>query len=94
MLAEMPASEYNRWKAFERMNGPLGPTRDDILAGLLLNLTANVNRDPKKKSLPLADFIPKWDLANQVDTEEGRATSGRRITQTRDRRFGSSNERD
>ena len=91
MLQTMPASEYNRWKAFERMNGPLGPLRDDILTGLVLNLLANVNRDPKKKAYPLTDFVPKWHTAS--DVEEG-GTNGRRVTQTRDRRFGNSRNSD
>lgn len=89
MLAEMPASEYNRWKAFERMHGPLGPLRDDILTGLVLNLLANVNRDPKKKAFPLADFVPEWDGATRVEKGEG-GTDGRRNTPARDRRFGNS----
>lgn len=81
MLEVMPASEYNRWKAYERLNGPLSARRDDILAGLLMNLIANVNRDPNKKSYDVDEFIPRWDLV--TTTEEGRE-NGRRVTQTRD----------
>jgi hypothetical protein len=93
MLEEMPASEYNRWKAFERMHGPLGPLRDDILTGLVLNLLANVNRDPKKKAYPLADFVPEWDAAMRAVEREG-GTDGRFDTQTRNRRFGNSRNSD
>lgn len=93
MLREMPASEYNRWKAIERMHGPLGPLRDDILTGLVLNLLANVNRDPKKKAYPLDDFVPKWEQARNLAEREG-GTDGRRITQARDRRFGNSSNSD
>lgn len=88
MLEVMPASEYNRWKAFERMNGPLGTMRDDILHGLLMSLIANVNRDPKKKPYPLEDFVPRWNIAerevraDKVEDAEGR-DHGRRISQAR-----------
>lgn len=86
MLKEMPASEYQRWKAYERMNGPLNARRDDILAGLLMNLIANVNRDPKQKAYEIEQFIPQWDITEQSEKLErvGRGDNGRRFSQTRD----------
>jgi len=84
MLEVMSASEYNRWKAYERMNGPLSARRDDVLMGLLMSLIANVNRDPKKKAYPVEEFIPRWDITEKEERADRveRRENGRRFSST------------
>ncbi|MCX4686760.1 hypothetical protein OG401_21005 [Kitasatospora purpeofusca] len=43
--------------AYERLTGPLGPERGDVLHGILTAVTHNTAA--RKKRAP-KDFIPKW----------------------------------
>lgn len=57
----MPADEMTRWQAWERVNGPLGRKRDDILMARLAYQIAGAFADKKAaKNLKVEDFIPKW----------------------------------
>ena len=58
----MSSAEFVEWIAFERLEGPLGPARDDWRYALIAAMVANANRDPKKKHQPYKpqDFIPDW----------------------------------
>lgn len=58
MLSRMSSREITEWVAYERIAGPLGPERLDILAGVISATVAN--SQSKKKHKP-ADFIPQWD---------------------------------
>lgn len=56
------------------LEGPIGPIRDDIRAGIIASIIANVNRDTKKKVKPFSplDFVPDWEDKGepQVQTPE------------------------
>jgi len=55
--------------AYERVAGPLGPARADVLAGVVCATVANVNRG-KGTPLAPADFIPEWDRRPQTPEEQ------------------------
>lgn len=46
--------------AYERVTGPLGPTRGDALHGIRAAVTANTVAARGRKTSP-RDFIPEWD---------------------------------
>lgn len=50
-LEEMPAWQFDRWKAFARVE-PFGPAADDLRNALGVTILANVHRNPKAKSSP------------------------------------------
>lgn len=58
----MSSAEFTEWLAFQRLEGVLGPERDDWRAALIASVIANANRDQKKRSQPYQphDFIPDW----------------------------------
>lgn len=49
--------------AYERVAGPLGPERDDILTALLATVVHNVFA---KKGKKVKDFLPEWDRKPQT----------------------------
>lgn len=54
--------------AYEQVEGPLPPVRDDIHSARIMAAIYENNRDPKgKKKTPYkpADFMPKWDKPPQ-----------------------------
>lgn len=59
MLREMDPEMFFTWKAFFTSN-PWGERRDDLRAGTIAALIANVNRDSKKAPKPFTpeDFFP------------------------------------
>lgn len=52
MLAAMGSRELSEWQAWEEVNGPLGAERADWAMAQLASLTAEVNRDTKRRSSP------------------------------------------
>jgi hypothetical protein len=52
--------EFAEWLAYYRLE-PFGPEADDARMAQLLALTANVNRDPKRRRTPWTpdDFLPR-----------------------------------
>lgn len=57
----MCSAEFAEWMAFERLEGPLGPEREDWRVALIASTIANANRDPKKhRAYTPTDFIPEW----------------------------------
>ncbi len=60
MLREIGARQIAEWLAFAGLGG-FPEQRADLRMGILAALTANVNRDAKKRPTPFkpADFIPK-----------------------------------
>lgn len=64
----MDSRELAEWQAFERLEGPIGQKRDDILAASQIAAVINVNRS-RKKPYPVEDFIPKWDTSPQTPEE-------------------------
>jgi hypothetical protein len=57
----MPHREFLDWVALYQIE-PWGETRADMNAAMLASLTANLNRDKKKRSKPFgpADFMPDF----------------------------------
>lgn len=62
LLERISSRELTEWQAFEQLEGPIGPVRDDLRAAIPASVIANVNRDTKKRRKPFSpmDFIPKW----------------------------------
>lgn len=58
----MSSREFSEWQAFQRLEGMLGPARDDFRAGLIASVIANTSRDPKRhpKAYEPQEFIPDW----------------------------------
>ena len=56
----MSSREFTEWLAYSRLE-PFGPEADDHRMAQLLALTANVNRDPKRRKTPWTpdDFLPQ-----------------------------------
>lgn len=55
----MTAKQWNGWIRYYQRQ-PFGPVRSDLAVAQLSALTANIHRDPKKRSHPYkaADFMP------------------------------------
>jgi hypothetical protein len=59
LLARMPVPLLVEWMAYYSLE-PFGPSMDDLRAGVLASLTANIHRDEKKQRNPFepGDFFP------------------------------------
>lgn len=54
--------------AYERLTGPLGQPRDDILTALLAERVTNSFGTPKGRRAPqVADFLPDWTAKPEED---------------------------
>ena len=64
----MSSAEFVLWQAFQRLEGPLGPEREDWRSALIASVIANANRDAKKhrKAYQPKDFVPDWGQAAGV----------------------------
>jgi hypothetical protein len=58
-MDEMPATEYQTWRAFAMVE-PIGRRRDDILTGIQCSLLANIHRGKDQKTFKPTDFVPDW----------------------------------
>ncbi|MGW2543418.1 phage tail assembly protein T, partial [Kitasatospora sp. NPDC001574] len=56
-LDRISSAELTDWIAYERITGPIGPERGDVLHGIL---TATVHNTAAKKKREPSDFVPKW----------------------------------
>lgn len=58
MLSRMSSHELTEWMAYEAIE-PFAAERNDQDIAMLAALTANANRDPKKRAAPfeLVDFL-------------------------------------
>jgi len=65
LLRRIDSRELTAWAAYERVAGPLGPERLDILAAIIASTIANANRTKKGKALKPADFMPDWEKASR-----------------------------
>lgn len=61
MLADMDSAELAEWMAYERISGPLGPERQDLLFGILTATVSNGARGKGQRPREPKDFIPRWD---------------------------------
>ena len=70
--AEIDAHEFAEWMAYMTLE-PFGPNRDDLRAGTVAAMIANVNRDSRKRSEPFVpgDFFP--EIAEKVTEAEAPA---------------------
>lgn len=66
LLSRISSAELTEWQAFYRLE-PWGTEIDDLRAGIVSSVVANVNRDPKKQRRPFKpqDFMPKWGGATE-----------------------------
>lgn len=57
-MSRVDSAELTEWQAFERIE-PFGGLHDELMAGQIAAVTANVHRDPKKsQAFEPADFGP------------------------------------
>ena len=61
LLARCTSAELAEWMAYERVSGPLGPERQDLLFGILTATVSNASRGKGQRPKEPKDFIPKWD---------------------------------
>ncbi|MFD3657036.1 hypothetical protein [Streptomyces sp. NPDC058620] len=57
----MDSAELTEWMAYEQINGPLGPERQDVQFAILTATVANTARGKGQSAKEPKDFIPKWD---------------------------------
>jgi hypothetical protein len=59
LLERIDSDELSEWQAFASIE-PFGPLHDELMAGQIAAVTANVHRDTKKRPEPFtaADFGP------------------------------------
>lgn len=71
MLAEIPASVWYEWLAFNKID-PISDRRADLRAGIIASTVAEVNRDRKRRSRPYEakDFMPRFERAQPQSVEE------------------------
>lgn len=55
--ASVSSREFEEWRCYERLYGPIGPRREDYHAALIALLIAAANHDPKKPAPKLEDFL-------------------------------------
>ena len=68
MLERVSSAELTEWSAYEKVTGPLGQERDDLLAALVALVVANFSGSKKKHKL--GDFVPEWDRRPQTPDEQ------------------------
>lgn len=74
MLADIDSDELTEWIAYEKVTGPLGPRRLDVLHGIHTAVVANTAAAKGRKARP-RDFIPEWDQDREPDFEQMLATA-------------------
>lgn len=74
MLADMSSAELTDWMAYEKITGPLGGARLDILNAILTAVVANTARGKKGRVSRPKDFLPDWDRGRRMDWREMLAT--------------------
>ncbi|MFJ5059018.1 hypothetical protein ACIP96_06315 [Streptomyces nigra] len=70
----MSSAELTEWMAYEKIAGPLGGARQDILNAILTAVVANTARGKKGRASKPKDFLPKWDRDRRMDWREMLAT--------------------
>lgn len=79
---EIGSAEFAEWMAFAALE-PFGPLRDDDRIGVLAALTANVNRDTKRRPEPFTptDFFPRHpDDAEGAQAEQQQPDLASKLT--------------
>ncbi|MFD0344005.1 hypothetical protein ACFVH0_35965 [Streptomyces sp. NPDC127117] len=75
LLRTHSSQELTEWIAYERVTGPLGPERHDVLNAILAATVSNAARGKGQKPKGPADFIPKWDQDAGQDWQQMLATA-------------------
>ncbi|MET9396278.1 hypothetical protein [Kitasatospora sp. NPDC002965] len=57
LLDRISSAELTDWIAYERLTGPIGAERGDVLHGVL---AAVVHNSASKRKREPKDFIPRW----------------------------------
>jgi len=60
LLDTMTLDEAELWMAFERLEGPLGPERDDLQSVQTSATVANMFRSRNTEPINPVDLIPDW----------------------------------
>ncbi|WP_181384154.1 hypothetical protein [Streptomyces sp. NWU49] len=71
LLARTTSAELTEWMAYERVTGPLGPERLDLLFATLTATVANTARGKGRKASP-RDFLLKWDQGRSKGPQDWR----------------------
>jgi len=58
--ASMSSRELSEWMAYEAIDGPVGPQRDDLRAGVVAATMANCHR-AKGPAFKPQDFMPYYE---------------------------------
>ncbi|MCM2390201.1 phage tail assembly protein T [Streptomyces albipurpureus] len=61
VLARHTSAQLTEWMAYERVTGPLGPERLDVLFSILTATVANTARGKGQRAKEPKDFLPEWD---------------------------------
>ena len=55
--------------AYERVAGPLGPERHDVLSAMTQSTIANAANSKKGKKYEPRQFMPRWDTGEKEDPQ-------------------------
>jgi hypothetical protein len=67
----MSSAEFVEWQAYQQLDGPLSPWREDWRAALIASTVVNVNIDPKKQRRYAADdLLPNWAAQSGVEKDK------------------------
>ena len=69
--ATMSSRELSEWMAYERVDGPVGPQREDLRAGIIAATVANCHRS-KGVAFKPTDFMPYYERP-RTDPDAGLA---------------------
>ena len=65
----MSAREFAEWMAYEKVTGPLGPERADVLHAIHMAMLYNQWAAKGKGKKP-KEFLPNWDQSRAQTPEE------------------------
>ena len=72
LLSRISSAELTEWMAFSMLE-PIGHERGDLQAAVVAATMANINRKKGKKPFKPADFMPKFNGAEQAQDDTERA---------------------
>lgn len=65
-MRRISAQELRRWHIYEKLYGPLGPQRQDMLAAQLLTFIANSLRKKSGRAHKLSEFLLFQDEGDPI----------------------------
>lgn len=76
----MSSREFSEWMAYDRVD-PFGPRRDDLRAGSIAAMIANVNRDSQRHPEPFTadEFAIRFEPPEDIDEAEAVAENADRL---------------